>query len=369
MLTPRRRPRVDRAHLSTPVADSSPTVVQTDGGPVTLCDLAVLKGDADRLDAQANDLRDKAASLNSLAHQKWIECGRAVLTAYSNAIPPEPLRPLIEAAMPLQRDADAESAVVQAIHDAPHHGLGRVVARATTWNAEHKASSQLAATNARLEPMLVEIAHQAADFPTSETAAIHAQAVAAEKEASDLAVELNRVSSAAASTYNALHRREQSVAEMGFDALYATAYLHSYGTPNVESPLVLKRGEHAALSVLATLARQRTRTQYVGGSSGFSFPIGHTGIRYRVGSYHGHPVEQQYLAQMDAGTLVVTDQRIAFVGQAKSSATALEKVLHIECYKDAIAIFREGRENADFYLVAQPQYVLFIVNWVLSQNR
>ena len=348
---------------------ATPTVVATDGGPVTLCELVVLKNEVGRLDAQGSELRDKAASLTSLAHEKYIECGRAVLAAYSNSIPPEPIRTLIESARPLQRDADEEASAIQAIHDAPHHGLGRVLAKATKWNQEHKASSQLTATTAKLEPMLVQIARQTSDLPNADAAGIHAQAAAAEKEASDAAAELTRVSTATAAVHDEIHRREQSIQDMGFDALYTAAYLTTYGTPNVESPLVLKRGEHAALSVPATLARQRTRTQYVGGSSGFSFPIGHTGIRYRVGSYHGHPVEQQYLAHMDTGTLVVTDQRIAFVGQTKSTAVPLEKLLHVECYKDAIAVFKEGRENADFYLVAQPQHALFMINWLLRASE
>ena len=84
----------------------------------------------------------------------------------------------------------------------------------------------------------------------------------------------------------------------------------------------------------ATLARQQTRRQWVGGSEGFSFPIGHTGIRYRVGSFHGHPVEQQLLARLDSGSLIVTNQRIAFIGATKSLSVPLSKLLQVKCYSD-----------------------------------
>ncbi|HSS95039.1 MAG TPA: hypothetical protein VLR46_13780, partial [Candidatus Dormibacteraeota bacterium] len=105
----------------------------------------------------------------------------------------------------------------------------------------------------------------------------------------------------------------------------------------------------------------------VGGSQGFSFPIGHTGIRYRVGSFHGHPVEQSSLTKLDSGTLVLTNQRIAFIGQLKSTSVPFPKLLHVECYSDGVAVFQEGRENPDYYLTAQPKYVVFMINWVLNQ--
>jgi hypothetical protein len=105
----------------------------------------------------------------------------------------------------------------------------------------------------------------------------------------------------------------------------------------------------------------------VGGSQGFSFPIGHTGIRYRVGSFHGHPIEQQSLTKLDSGRLVITNQRIAFIGTTKSTSIPLAKLLHVECYSDGIAVFQEGRENPDFYLTAQSKFALFMINWFLNQ--
>ena len=136
----------------------------------------------------------------------------------------------------------------------------------------------------------------------------------------------------------------------------------------MESPLILKKGEQACLAAPATLARQQTRRQWVGASQGFSFPIGHTGIRYRVGSFRGHPVEQQLLGKLDSGTLVLSNQRLAFIGSTKSTSVAFAKLLHVECYSDALAVFEEGRENPDYYYVDQPKYVLFFINWFLNQT-
>jgi hypothetical protein len=163
-----------------------------------------------------------------------------------------------------------------------------------------------------------------------------------------------------------VRRRLESQRQMGFDALYTAAYLQAHGPTPVDSPLELKHGEIACFTCPATLARMQTRTSYVGASSGFSIPIGHTGIRYRVGSFHGRPIQQQTMAKLDVGTLIVTNLRLAFVGRAKSVAVPLVKVMHVDVFTDAIAVFHEGKENADYFLVAAPKQALFYINWVIA---
>jgi hypothetical protein len=205
------------------------------------------------------------------------------------------------------------------------------------------------------------------DAPLEEMGPIRDQAAAADSQASELEQQAASQSTAAAAVRGEVERRTDAEHELGFDAPYLAASLKAHGPQDVESPLILKRGEHASWAAPATLARNQTKTQWVGGSQGFSFPIGHTGIRYRVGSYHGHPVQQQILGKLGSGTLVITNQRIAFIGQAKSTSIPLAKLLHVECYSDALAVFLEGRENPDFYLMAQPRYGLFMINWFLNQ--
>ena len=116
------------------------------------------------------------------------------------------------------------------------------------------------------------------------------------------------------------------------------------------------------------LSRLATRTRYVGGSHGVSFPIGHTGIRYRVGSFSGRPVQSTSVTDIDDGTLVLTNLRIAFIGKAKSVVTQLAKIVHVESYTDALAVFQEGRENPNFYKLGSPQYFLLYLNWLLDHQ-
>jgi hypothetical protein len=219
----------------------------------------------------------------------------------------------------------------------------------------------------RLRTALAQIARLNPQVQLDEVGPLRDQAAAADSQALETEKHAALASTAATAANQEVKRRSDAERELGFDGPYLAARLKTYGPQDVASPLILKRGERACWVAPAGLARNQTRRQWVGGSQGFSFPIGHTGIRYRVGSFHGHPIEQQSLTKLDSGTLVITDQRIAFIGKKKSTSITLAKLLHVECYSDGVAVFQEGRENPDYYMTAQPKYAVFMINWFLNQ--
>ena len=337
-------------------------VVNTESGSVTLVDLATLHGRWQELDRVAKEHAAQAASLHTLANTLWVQRGRVLASSTGRWSAPAELAPLMQEALPLVQEGDADKARLQAIKDEPG-----VLSKVAHWNESRHLSSDLTKVDAQLDPVLAQLGQKAPDSTLPEADIFRSQAVAAEAQATDHEARAKEASESASTLAAEVKRRSESESAMGFDALLLAAQLQTAGPPRVDSPLVLKRGEQAVMTMSATLARNQTRRQWVGGSSGFSFPIGHTGIRYRVGSYRGHPVEQTSLTRLDTGTLVVSNQRLAFIGQAKSTSAPLQKLLHIECYKDGLAVFREGRETPDFYLVAQPQYALFMINWLLDR--
>jgi hypothetical protein len=343
------------------------SVVETEGGPVTLITLDDLRSRLAVLQQQATDKSSQAQSLRSLADDRWSQVGAALLASVDQWVPDAQLVDLVHQASALKAKLDGDVSQLGQIHGQEHKGVSGVLGRLGDWNKARGIEAERASLEAQLTPMLVQIGRQGGvtQLPDAET--IRAQAVAAESEAGGLASQASDSTNAASSVSDEVQRRADSERDLGFDAPYLAAYLKMHGPAPIESPLILKKGEQACLAVPATLARQKTRRQWVGGSQGFSFPIGHTGIRYRVGSFHGHPIEQQSLSNLDTGTLVVTNQRIAFIGNVKSTSTAFAKLLHVECYSDAVAVFQEGRENPDFYMTAQPKYALFMINWCLSQ--
>ncbi len=343
-------------------------VVMTEGGPVTLVDIDGLKAALGSAQAKQHELEQEAQSLSGLAAGLWIQRGRLLVAGDTRWTPPPSIAALVASNKSLDvqvHDLDARLAEIQ---NETHSGLGRIVAKATEWNEHRKLVSERANLDGQLRTLLIQLGRQSPEVTLPDADVMASQAKAAELQAQGALTQAAASATAANSLENELKRRTEAEREMGFDSLYLAAYVQTHGPQPIQSPLVLKRGEQAYVSVAATLARQQTRRQWVGGSQGFSFPIGHTGIRYRVGSYRGHPVEQQFLARLDNGTLVVTNQRVAFIGSTKSASTALSKILHVECYSDGVAIFQEGRENPDYYFQAQPKYVLFFINWFVAKG-
>lgn len=345
----------------------APAVVATDGGVVTLLDLASLRGRLTTLQQEAIAKGSQSKSLQSLAEDRWRQLGELLLASRQKWSPQPDLVELVHQAESLKEKIDAEDSALRSVGTEERTGVARVFGRVGDWNKSRGITAQRTVLEAQLTPILIQIGHQAVTTSLPDADPIRAQASSAETEALTLNSEAAAATIAAGSLSAEIQRRSESERELGFDAPYLAAHLQTYGATHMESPLILKKGEQASLAVPATLARQHTQQQWVGGSQGFSFPIGHTGIRYRVGSFHGHPIQQQSLGRLDTGTLVVTNQRIAFIGHVKSTSIPLAKLLHVECYSDAVAIFLEGRENPDFYLTAQPKCAVFMINWALNQ--
>jgi hypothetical protein len=347
---------------------TTPALVVTDGGSVTLLDLPALRARLTTLQQEADSKSSQSGSLQSLAQDRWRQLGELLLATRQKWTPQPDLVELVHQAEGLMERIHAEDSALRAVGSEERAGVARVFGRVSDWRKSRGITAQRTALETQLTPILIQIGHQAVTPSLPDANPIHAQASGAETEAMTLNSEAASATIAASSLSDEIQRRSESERELGFDAPYLAAHLQTYGAQHVDSPLILKKGEQASLAVAATLARQQTQQQWVGGSQGFSFPIGHTGIRYRVGSFRGHPIQQQFLGKLDTGTLVVTNQRIAFVGHQKSTSIPLAKLMHVECYSDAVAVFQEGRENPDFYLTAQPKYALFMINWSLGQS-
>lgn len=350
-----------------PDAASLPQVVDTEGGPVTLLDLAGLRARVKAHELEADKDIQQATSLRALAEDLWVQVGSALATKLGQWSPSPQVAELTQQAISLSGKVATDDSELESIHARDHGGISGLVGKLGGWNETRKLSSERTELESQLRPLLAQIARQSPQVALPEIESIRGQAVAAETQAQELEQHATTLSDTESANNEELKRRADALGDMGFDAPYVAAYLKTYGPHDVESPLILKRGERACVVAPATLARNQTRRQWVGGSQGFSFPIGHTGIRYRVGSFHGHPIEQQSLTKLDSGSLVITNQRLAFIGQVKSTSVPFVKLLHVESYSDGLAVFLEGRENPDFYLTAQPKYALFMINWFLSQ--
>ena len=251
-------------------------------------------------------LTTQSHSLQSLAQSLWIQRGRALVAKSTGWVAPPPLSELVGQAHALYERETADNAKLHSIQTEEHHGVAGIIEKVGGWSGSRNISADRVKVDSQLEPLLLRIGQGAPEVTVPDADLVRTEAAAAAEQARHLESQAESIAASAALAEEEIKRRGEAQSEMGFDAPYLAATLSTRGPQPMESPLILKKGEQACLAVPATLARQQTRRQWVGASQGFSFPIGHTGIRYRVGSFRGHPVEQQFLGKLDSGTLVVS---------------------------------------------------------------
>ncbi len=119
--------------------------------------------------------------------------------------------------------------------------------------------------------------------------------------------------------------------------------------------LIQKKGEVVHLELDATMLKDVTVRQSQGGYSGFSFPIGKTGIRYRVGGYKGKSVEVgTKRVPADTGVLVISSQRAVFLGTKKTVELPYAKLVNLTLFSDGVQFHESNRQAAPVFLVSAP---------------
>lgn len=119
------------------------------------------------------------------------------------------------------------------------------------------------------------------------------------------------------------------------DKLITVFTAASKGEDAVTNTLTQKAGEHTLWSATGIFHETgRTPSQYVGGSSGVSIPIG-GGIRFRVGAMRGQVIPGEELqVDMDQGIVMLTTDRLIFTGPIKTQQWDFDKLLMASCTDD-----------------------------------
>jgi hypothetical protein len=336
------------------------------GGPVTLEPLEQLTARRDFLRAQVTHATIELQQLNSSSQEMSRQAG-SMLAADRAGWDSSGMKQDLACFDSLTAQVQEADAALADLTNRRGRGLGGLVKRLGARGNRLAVLKQRERLDAQLGGCLQDLARRAPERTVPEadhvlgmlrglwnrSAAVRQQKQAAEAELLQIDDEIQR--------------RREAISRLGFDALWTAAWLQSNEPPAIESPVQLKRAEAAWLSVPATLSRPTTQTHWTGSSHGVSFPIGHTGIRYRVGSFRGQPVEATVIKNVDSGTLVLTNQRLVFVGRLHSVVIALGRVVHVEAYTDALGVFQDSRQSPDFFRLTTPQNMLFYLNYALSR--
>jgi hypothetical protein len=143
-----------------------------------------------------------------------------------------------------------------------------------------------------------------------------------------------RAAKRAAAEFNRLHEIWQS--DMATLKKLITVFTDAAaGKDSVPNTLMQKPGEITLWSATGIFHETgRAPSQYVGGSSGVSIPIG-GGIRFRVGAMKGQEIPGQELqVDKDQGVVMLTTERLIFSGPTHSREWNFDKLLHLSTTDD-----------------------------------
>jgi hypothetical protein len=102
------------------------------------------------------------------------------------------------------------------------------------------------------------------------------------------------------------------------------------------------------------------------------------GLSFRFGSGTAQSESFDELRHIDHGTLVITNKRLAFLGQVRTTSTELGDLIGVHAFADSIKVHRERKQRAEHYQLSglQLTYLLgkyaviplvagVIVGWVM----
>ncbi|MFM2310555.1 MAG: hypothetical protein RLY87_2677 [Chloroflexota bacterium] len=139
-------------------------------------------------------------------------------------------------------------------------------------------------------------------------------------------------------------------------------------TPIHNTGVQLRPGENAYWSEPVGLYEEKViRRETVGGSRGVSFRI-MRGVSYRIGSSRGQSVPVTATVEVARGDLVITSQRVIFKGDRRTMAFALDDVIGVDPYTNAIVLHVERlKQPAQFRYIntESAELVAQIVAFVL----
>ena len=147
-------------------------------------------------------------------------------------------------------------------------------------------------------------------------------------------LKLKRADKKATKEYNLAHATwQEDIATL--EKITAAFVAASKGEDSVPNTMMQKSGECTLWKGTAIFHETgRTPSQYVGGSSGFSVPIA-AGIRFRVGAQRGQMIPGEELQMdKDQGTVILTTERLVFVGPVKTQEWNFDKLLQLSTNED-----------------------------------
>jgi archaellum component FlaF (FlaF/FlaG flagellin family) len=129
------------------------------------------------------------------------------------------------------------------------------------------------------------------------------------------------------------------------------------GTTNINfvleaPPLVVSEQEKVAAVLPKTTLLEPKTVRVRQGSRNSSSTRIVRGYSVGSGSYNSTTESREQLRAIDLGTLVVTNQRIVFMGQLKTISIDVNKMMGIDEYRDSIGIHIKDKPNVESFRIS-----------------
>jgi len=114
-------------------------------------------------------------------------------------------------------------------------------------------------------------------------------------------------------------------------------------------PIMLKSGEELIMSVpMVSFHEPKSVSTTIGGHAGPSYRIG-KGVSFRTGIFVAESQSREEVKFIDQGSLVLTSKRLVFMGQKRTNAFDLTKIISVEPYATGLALRRDGKQKTEYY--------------------
>lgn len=133
-------------------------------------------------------------------------------------------------------------------------------------------------------------------------------------------------------------------------------------TSNDTSPVILKKNE--SLSIVMhniTLQEPRAVRQTHAAYGGPTIRVA-KGVSFRLGGASARSESHEEIRAIDCGSLILTTNRLIFIGSKRTTNIDLRKIMAIEAYTDGIESQRENKQKTEYFKGTNSTIVNFRIN-------
>ncbi len=122
-------------------------------------------------------------------------------------------------------------------------------------------------------------------------------------------------------------------------------------------PAILRGEEYPVLVLNCSLYEERNYRNYYGGS--FRVTKG-------VSLFAGQSRSQTELQKLDNGSLIITDERLIFIGNKRNTNIEYTNLLSLECYDNCVTVHKIGKSRAEVFFTSSSEIIKYFVEIFLK---